>query len=69
MRYEFRWNEWNVEHLEEHGVSALDAEEVVNTASRPYPRKVESGKFLVRGRTGAGEYLQVVFIEDPTDTL
>jgi len=34
---DFRWNEWNVEHVWRHGVSPDDAEKVVLEATRPFP--------------------------------
>jgi heme oxygenase len=37
---DFRWNEWNVEHLGRHGVTPEAAEEVVEAARSPYPRKI-----------------------------
>jgi hypothetical protein len=36
----FRWNEWNELKLEKHGVSIQEAEYVVQSASRPYPRRM-----------------------------
>ena len=33
----FRWNQWNVDHIAEHGVSPEEAEWVVEHARRPYP--------------------------------
>jgi uncharacterized DUF497 family protein len=67
MAYEFRWNGWNLEHIEEHGVTPEEAEQIVRGAKPPYPRSAGAGKYIVRGRTESGDYLQVVFIEDPED--
>jgi uncharacterized DUF497 family protein len=61
---DFRWNEWNVEHVAEHGVSPADAEAVVRGAQRPFPRKIEDDKWLVWGQARGGRYLQVVFVLD-----
>ena len=69
MTYEFRWNEWNIEHLAEHGVSPVEAEELVCSAIRPYPRKIGDGKYIVRGRTQAGVYLQVILVFDPAPVI
>ncbi len=66
---EFRWNQWNIEHIAEHGVSAEQAEEVVRGATRPYPLHREDDKWLVWGSTSNGEWLQVVFIIDEDDTV
>ena len=66
---EFRWNEWNVEHLARHGVNPEEAEEVVIGATQPYPLERPDEKWLVWGRTWRGRALQVVFIVDENDTL
>lgn len=66
---DFRWNEWNTEHIAEHGVSAEKAEWVVRNARRPFPRKLEDDKWLVWGRGFGGRGLQVVFVLDPDDTI
>ncbi len=66
----FRWIAWNAEHIAEHGMSVDEAEFVVTGAGRPYPEYLGDGRFLVRGQTAAGEYLQVIFIRDPdTDDI
>jgi hypothetical protein len=57
---EFRWNEWNVEHLAEHGITPDEAEFVVERARRPFPRYIGNGKYLVWGQCRHGDYLQVV---------
>jgi uncharacterized DUF497 family protein len=64
----FRWNEWNVEHVAIHGVSPEEAELVVRNATRPYPRKIEDDKRLVWGRGGGGRLLQVIFVFDDDGT-
>ena len=66
--YVFRWNEWNIEHIAKHGVSPWEAEETVRRARRPYPRTQGEGKWLVRGQTAAGRYLQVVFLLEEDGT-
>ena len=65
MRYEFRWNEWNVSHIGEHGITPEQAEYVVNRATRPYPRKQQAGKYLVRGQSEWGRWIQVIYVFDP----
>ncbi len=60
----FRWNQWNVEHIAEHGVSPEEAEWVVEHARRPYPERREEDKWRVVGRGYGGRWLQVVFIFD-----
>ena len=61
----FRWNEWNVEHIAEHGVLPEEAEWVVEHARRPYPELREESKWRVVGRGHGGRWLQVVFVFDP----
>jgi uncharacterized DUF497 family protein len=61
---EFRWNEWNVSHVAEHGVTPTEAEEVVRGARPPYPEHRGDGKWWVPGRTLAGRFVQVVFVEE-----
>ena len=67
--YEFRWNEWNVGHVAEHGVHPDEAEHVVNFASPPYPEKIGGGKYRVRGQTPSGRYLQVIYIFSPKGVI
>ena len=69
VRYDFRWNEWNVEHIARHGVSREEAEYVVDHAARPFPRHHGDGKFLVRGQSEEGRWLQVVYVFDPRDVI
>ncbi len=66
---EFRWNQWNVEHIAEHGVSPEQAEEAVCGATRPYPLHSEDDKWLVWGKAAGGEWLQVVYIIDEDDSV
>jgi uncharacterized DUF497 family protein len=66
---EFRWNEWNVDHIAEHGVDPEQAEYVVKHASRPYPEYRGDDKWVVLGQTTNGWYLQVIYILDPDDTI
>lgn len=59
---DFRWTEWNVEHLARHGVDPEAAEEVVLGARRRYPRRVGEDKWLVWGADESGRLLQVIFV-------
>jgi uncharacterized DUF497 family protein len=65
----FRWNDWNIEHISEHGVSPEEAERVVECARRPYPEARADGKRFVVGRGHGGRWLQVVYIYDPEDVV
>lgn len=54
---EFRWNEWNAEHLAQHEIEAESAEHVVEEARAPYPRRIGEDELLVWG-PGPAEDLQ-----------
>ena len=66
---DFRWNEWNTEHLCDHGVDPEEAENAVRNARRPFPRKIDDDKWLVWGRGRGGRHLQVIFVLDDDDTI
>ncbi len=66
---EFRWIEWNIDKVVDHGVTPQEAEEVVEGAASPYPLQREDEKFLVWGATAAGRLLQVVFLLDEDDMV
>jgi uncharacterized protein len=66
---DFRWNEWNEEHIGKHGISPEEAESVVRRARSPFPRIIEDDKRLVWGRGSGGRFLQVVFVLDEDDTV
>ncbi len=69
VTYRFRWNAWNVEHIARHGVTPGEAEYVVEHAATPYPRYERDEKYLVRGQSEHGRYLQVIYIFDPADEV
>ncbi len=56
------WDDWNIDHIAKHGVVPEEAQEVVASAKRPFPKDQGNGKFLVRGRTAQGRFLQVIFV-------
>ncbi len=66
---DFRWNEWNTEHIAGHGVAPAEAEAVIQGARPPFPRRIEDDKWLVWGRGLGGRLLQVVFILDEDDSI
>lgn len=66
---DFRWNNWNDEHIGAHDVRPEEAEEVVLWAESPFPLVQSDDKYLVWGATEAGRLLQVVFVLDPDDTI
>jgi uncharacterized protein len=69
MPMEFRWNEWNLEHLNRHGVSPEEAEQVVRQAEPPYPQGRENEKLLVWGKGRGGRLLQVVYLLEEDDNV
>ena len=66
MRYEFRWNWWNIEYVARHGIARTEAEYVVN---RGRAEAIGRGKFIVRGQTELGRYIQVVYIFSPAGVI
>ncbi len=66
---QFRWIEWNCEHLDEHGIDPNEAELVVRAARQPYPIQQAEEKWLVRGPGRGGRLLQVIYVFDPDDTV
>jgi uncharacterized DUF497 family protein len=63
------WNEWNIEHIARRGIPPEEAEHVVSSATRPFPRKIDDDKWLVWGRGSGGRVLQVVFVVDEDDLV
>lgn len=66
---DFRWNDWNIDHIARHGVTPDEAELVVRGAKRPFPRRIDDDKWLVWGRGNGGRFVQVIFVEDDDDTV
>ena len=66
---EFRWNDWNLRHVEKHGVTPAEAERVVRMAVRPFPREIGEGKFLAWGQGQGGRFVQVIYVEEMTGTI
>jgi uncharacterized DUF497 family protein len=65
----FAWNDWNLGHIAEHGVSPEEAEYVIRRASRPYPMALDAEKRVVVGKTSKGRLLHVVFVLKSADDL
>jgi hypothetical protein len=55
---DFRWNDWNIEHIGGHGVSSEEAELVINTARSPFPRRIQEDKWIVWGQGSGGRVRQ-----------
>ncbi len=66
---EFRWIEWNIDKVVDHGVTPEDAQSVVEEATDPYPQHREDDRFLVWGATSTGRLVQVVFLLDEDDMV
>ena len=66
---EFRWIEWNIDKVVDHGITPQEAENVVEGATDPYPLHREDDKFLVWGATSTGRLIQVVFLLDENDMV
>jgi len=66
---QFRWIDWNRDHIAEHGMESDDAEMLVRNAKAPWPIKIEDDKWLVKGQGIGGRFLQVVYLLDPDKTV
>ena len=66
---DFRWIEWNEDHVQQHGVSPEEAEAVIERARTPFPRMIEDDKRLVWGRGRGGRLLQVIFVLNDDGTV
>ena len=62
MNEEFRWNEWNLDHIAEHSIFREQVEFLVMEACSPYPENIGQGKWLVRGQDQNGQFLQAIFV-------
>lgn len=67
--YEFRWNEWNLEHATQHGIGRLEAEHLVDNPPRGWPRRIENEKMMVQGRGQGGRMIQVIYVIDDDGTI
>ena len=67
--FEFRWNDWNIDHIADHNVAPEEAEYVIRNVRQPWPEKIGSDKWRVWGTTPQGRYLQVIFIFSPADVV
>jgi len=55
------WNNWNIKHIEKHGVRPEDVNYILNHLHAPYPTAIGEGKFIARGQSESGRFLQVIF--------
>lgn len=63
--YIFRWNDWNIQHIGEHGVAPAEAEHLVKHAGRSSTQRRGDGRYLVVGRFPDGSHGQVAFVFSP----
>jgi uncharacterized DUF497 family protein len=66
---DFRWNDWNKDHIAEHGFSPEEVEPVIRVARSPFPRRIQDDKWLVWGKASGGRYVQVIFVVDEDETI
>ena len=66
---QFRWIDWNRDHIAEHGVEPEEAEMVVRSARPPFPEEIEDDKWIIKGRGIGGRFLQVIYLLDADDTI
>jgi hypothetical protein len=58
----FIWDDGNTAHIAKHRITRAEAEYVVRHARAPYPSYEGDDKWLVRGKTRAGRYIQVIYV-------
>jgi len=63
---DFRWNDWNEEHIANHGVLVAEAESVARGGK---PQYRGDGKYLVVGRGQGERWLQVIYVLDEDGTV
>ena len=66
---EFRWNDWNVSHIGDHGVTLRQAEYVVRRTRAPFPQESADGRWLVMGPDENGLLLRVAYVVDADGTI
>ena len=66
---DFRWNDWNIEHVQEHGVALREAELIIERAPEHQWLNRGDGKWLIRGRGYGDRFIQVILVLDEDGTL
>ncbi len=66
---EFRWNDWNVDHIGEHGIKPEQAEYVVRRTRAPFPEESSDARWLVMGPDENGLLMRVVYVLDSDGTI
>ncbi len=55
-----RWNEWNIEHIQKHGVSVEEVEDICY--SKHFAVKSGKSKMALWGQTVDGSYLLIILV-------
>lgn len=66
---QFRWIDWNRDHVAGHGVGWEEAEMVVRQTRPPFPQQLGDDKLLVVGQGHGGRFLQVIYVREPEDMV
>ncbi len=61
---DLRWNDWNIEHATQHGVSIQEIEALIDSARAPFPEYRGDGKWLVQGRGQGDRLIQAIYLLD-----
>lgn len=65
---DFRWNDWNIDHATSHGITIEEIEALVESAKPPFPEYRGDGKWIVKGQSIQGRYIQAIYIVDEEGT-
>jgi hypothetical protein len=60
MWFDFRWIEWNLSKIDNHGVTSAECEYVIRSSVA----RRSGDKFIVVGRTKSGRRIKVVYLVD-----
>ncbi len=63
----FKWDDWNVEHIDKHSVAPKEAEEACY--NQPFIRRGRDGLYLIYSQTDAGRYLFIVIRPETEDMV
>ena len=68
MKSKFKWIDWNINHIAEHGISPDEAESVFDKPVDGYPRKHKDG-YTLWGKSILDQWLQIGFTEDEDNSI
>lgn len=67
---DFRWNQWNRDQVEKHGLTPAEVEHVVRFARHPFPRRYDRRQsWQVVGRTPSQRRINVLYFIDDYDFI